>query len=236
MACHLYPAAGRAPHAAVPVVRTHGRRVRRDAPGTCHADDRPPATRPSGRPRGGHAPRQRRADRRRRAAAARGPRGPLPDPRRHRSTCSRGAHAASSGPSTGSTSRSGKGEILASWGSPASGKTTTGRVVVKLTRQTGGHGHVRRRGRLDAVGHRAARAPTGGASSSSSRTRTRRSTRSTRSATSWPSRSRSTGSASRARSASSGCSPRSRPPACAPPRTSRTATRTSCPAASASAW
>ena len=70
-----------------------------------------------------------------------------------------------------------------------SGKTTTGRVIVKLTRQTGGTIVVRGRGRHRRCGARAAARPTGGGSSSSSRTRTRRSTRSRPSTTSWPSRS-----------------------------------------------
>ena len=83
-----------------------------------------------------------------------------------------------------------RGEVLGLVGESGSGKTTTGRVVVKLTRQTAA-GRVRgpRRQRSGARGRCAT---TGGASSSSSRTRTRRSTRSRRSTTSWPSRSSST--------------------------------------------
>ena len=88
-------------------------------------------------------------------------------------------------------------------GESGSGKTTTGRVVVKLTRQTGGRIVFDGEDVSDAVGHAGSCAPTGGASSSSSRTRTRRSTRSTRSASSSASRWRSTGSGPRARSASS---------------------------------
>ncbi len=40
-----------------------------------------------------------------------------------------------------------RGEVLALVGESGSGKTTTGRVIVKLTRQTGGQGHRRRQGR-----------------------------------------------------------------------------------------
>ena len=77
----------------------------------------------------------------------------------------RPSQAASSAPSTGSTSSIRRGEILALVGESGSGKTTTGRVVVKLTRQTGGRIVVRRRGRVRAVGHAGACAPTGGGSS-----------------------------------------------------------------------
>ena len=53
-----------------------------------------------------------------------------------------------------------KGEVLGLVGESGSGKTTTGRVIVKLTRQTRGGIDVRRPGRLDAVGHaQAARLP-----------------------------------------------------------------------------
>ena len=56
-----------------------------------------------------------------------------------------------------------KGEILALVGESGSGKTTTGRVVVKLTKQTGGTLSVDGRDVSDAVGHApAARLPASG--------------------------------------------------------------------------
>ena len=57
----------------------------------------------------------------------------------------------------------GPGEVLALVGESGSGKTTTGRVIVKLTRQTGGTDRLRRRRRLRPVGHQgAARLPAPG--------------------------------------------------------------------------
>ena len=67
-----------------------------------------------------------------------------------------------------------RGEVLGLVGESGSGKTTTGRVIVKLTRQTGGQDHVRRQGRLGPVGDEGPARRTAGGSSSSSRTRTRR--------------------------------------------------------------
>ena len=83
-----------------------------------------------------------------------------------------------------------RGEVLGLVGESGSGKTTTGRVIVKLTRQTGGKIIVRRAGRHQPVGHEGAARRTAAGSSSSSRTRTRRSTRSRPSTISSRSRSR----------------------------------------------
>ena len=67
-----------------------------------------------------------------------------------------------------------RGEVLALVGESGSGKTTTGRVIVKLTRQTAGKVIVRRAGRHGRLGAATSCAPTGAGSSSSSRTPTRR--------------------------------------------------------------
>ena len=90
-----------------------------------------------------------------------------------------------------------RGEVLALVGESGSGKTTTGRVVVKLTRQTAGRIRFEGSDVSDDCGARGRCATTGDGSRSSSRTRTRRSTRSRPSTTSWPSRSRSTASGRR---------------------------------------
>ena len=66
-----------------------------------------------------------------------------------------------------------RGEVLALVGESGSGKTTTGRVIVKLTRQTGGTITFEGADVSDLWGSGAARS-TGVGSSSSSRTRTRR--------------------------------------------------------------
>ncbi len=92
------------------------------------------------------------------------------------------------------TIRRGRGPRRSS-ASPARGKTTTGRVIVKLTRQTGGRVVFDGQDVSRRCGASARCASIGAGSRSSSRTRTRRSTRSRRSTTSWPSRSRSTASA-----------------------------------------
>ena len=124
-----------------------------------------------------------------------------------------------------------KGEILALVGESGSGKTTTGRVIVKLTSR---RRHVAVHGRdVRAVGHApAARLPSAGPAHLPGPVRDAEpEAHDLRLRDGAARRQRIGTSAERQETASSR---RSSPPACVPPRTSRTATRTSCPAASAS--